>query len=613
MNGIARNCEFTSEINAEFHFRDRDELQQLIESAAVISFDFFDTLFVRPLANPEDAFDLLGRQFSIPDFRERRRAAQVEAFRHMHAEGRKEITLDDIYACLAVTGLSSSELMRAEYALELSLLVPNPEIFELFLTLLATGKQVVITSDMYLPGDFFIEVLRPHGLAHVPLFISADFNATKRDTGELFEVVASKLGVSKEDILHIGDNQLADVKRAREMGFKAFHYRASREQHIAKNASLSTSIAQGMLRTSARHIPAKSYSELGFIYGGSANVGFLQWVVEQAKMDGIEHVLFVSRDGYALERIANSQCEKGQPKFNYFLGSRIAFTLAAINSGNFKQFIPFLLSGGDGLSPCELLERIGVSPPAPEVMHDLGLGQQIRVSGALHERLVSFLYAYRWEILKVCSRNRRALYRYLKQIGVAAGSRVALVDVGWSGTTQEAFEMALRPMMALQVYGYYFCLADTPERLCREQTHCMKAMINSETTSTQIISSIYANRVAVEFFFSAPHHSVIGLQQGKLGVEPVLDPGRGNTDGLLRIAKDITKGIEAFASHYRSLRSRIGFSSSPIQTAWPLIELVTEMNNDLPQLLSRVRNFDTWASSRNHNISIADYIKKDLL
>jgi FMN phosphatase YigB (HAD superfamily) len=591
-----------------FSFLGARELDRLSESASAISFDFFDTLFVRPLADPEDAFDILGHQFAIPDFRTLRRAAQTEAFRRMQAAGRKEITLEDIYACFSETDTPAEVLMRAEYALELELLEPNPEMFELFCQLLDAGKPVVITSDMYLPSEFFIEALRPHGYAHVPLFVSADCNATKRDTGELFDIVAAKLGVSASDILHVGDNRLSDVVRPREKGLMAFHYRPDRELELKKKASLSTSIGYGLLRTRARDIQPGSYAELGFVYGGSATLGFLHWMRKRVRADGIDHVLFLSRDGYALERIAKKQWGSESPDFCYFLGSRTAFMLAAIKADNFGQFLPFLMSGADGLAPCELLDRIGVQPPSPQIMADLGLGNEVRVTPALHKKVASFLYAYRWEILKVCQRNRRALYNYLKQLGISAGSRVALVDVGWNGTTQEAFEQAVRPFMNLEIFGYYFCLADTQERLRREQTQRMSAMVSTDTTSAATVASLYANRVAVELFFSAPHHSVIGLKIGPKGVEPVLDAGRGETDNLQQIAEEISHGIEAFAEQYDALQQRLNVSISPLQVAWPLIELITEEQGDAHQLLRQVKNFDAWGSSRNHELALADYL-----
>ncbi|MFD2836462.1 HAD family hydrolase [Azotobacter vinelandii] len=414
--------------------------------------------FVRPLAHPEDAFDVLGCQFDIPDFRAMRRAAQAEAFRRMLASGRKEITLENIYACFAETSTPADVLMRAEYELERALIEPNPELFPLFRMLLDSGKPVVITSDMYLSVDFFRDVLRPHGLEHVPLFISADCNATKRDAGELFDILASRLGVRTKEILHIGDNEMADVQRPREKGLMAFHYQSKHLRSIKKGRSLAASIGHGLLQTRARDIEPNSYVELGFLYGGAAILGFLEWIKERTHQDGIDHVLFLSRDGYSLERIARAQEDCGLPDFFVISWARAQLIrwppLQPIISVSF--FPIFLLSGGDGLAPYELLERIGVQPPSQQIMAELGLGTDVRVCPALYEKVCGFLYGYRWEILKVCQRNRRALYQYLKQVGLQPGSRVALVDVGWSGTTQEAFEQAIRPLMSLEVFGYYF-------------------------------------------------------------------------------------------------------------------------------------------------------------
>jgi FMN phosphatase YigB (HAD superfamily) len=585
------------------------ELEALLARASAVSFDFFDTLFIRPLAHPEDAFDILGSRFGMPDFRARRRAAQSEAFRRMVAAGRKEITLADIYACWPLGAVPSSELMKAEYELELALVEPNPELLELFAAILASGKPVVITSDMYLSADFFLAALRPHGWDHLPLFISADRNATKRDSGELFDAVAAHLGLAAGSILHIGDNELADVTRPRDKGLMAFHYRAARPaaESARKPAPLALSLGQGLLRTRAREIAAGSYAELGFAYGGPANLGFLDWVGERARADSIEHVLFLSRDGFTMERIARADPERKLPPFCYFLGSRTAYTLAAMTADNFTAFLPFLLSGADGLAPHELLERIGVTPPAPPVMDDLGLGHEVRVTPALYPKLSSFLYAYRWEILKICQRNRSALYRYLRQMGLKDGSRVALVDVGWSGTSQEAFEMAVRPLMQLEVFGYYFCLADTPERQRRAQTQRMTAMVDAASTSAATVASVYANRVAAELFFSAPHSSVIGLRDGKDGVEAVLDEGRGDTSALAGIAQEVSDGVLAYAQHYLPLRRRLDVRATPLQTAWPLIELLTESGSPAHQLLGQVKSFDAWGSSRNHQLSLSDY------
>ena len=588
----------------------QESLQDLAGRASVISFDFFDTLFVRPLAHPEDAFDMLGNQFNLADFRRIRRAAQAEAFRHMQAAGRKEISLREIYRCLPDTGHDTAKLMEAEIALELALVEPNPEVVALFSALIAAGKKVVIVSDMYLSADFFVSALKNAGLAQVPLFISADLNATKRDAGELFEIVARDLQVTPAAILHIGDNLLADVTRAQEKGLLAFHYKPENGALAKKSTSLTASIGYGLLQTSAKSISPGTFAALGFHYGGPANLGFLEWIRARAQHDGIDHLLFLSRDGYALEHIARRKAWSDFPAFHYFLGSRVAYSLAATDRSNFSQFIPFFLSGADGLMPSELLERIGVQPPSIQIMEDLGLGPAVKVGPANYELLTSFAYAYSGEILKVCHRNRRALYLYISQLGIKPGSRVALVDVGWSGTTQEAFELALRPLMHLDVQGYYFCLADTPERIRRSAKQKMVAMVDATNTDAETLATIYANRVAVEQFFSAPHNSVIGLAVGVAGVEPVMDAGRGSSANLSAVSEEVCLGIAAFSEHYEAFKQRVNLQDTPQQLALPLIELLNSPPDERHQLLGGIKNFDAWGSSRNHAQTLTDYLQK---
>lgn len=584
------------------------ELAEQISRAAAVSFDFFDTLFVRPLANPEDAFDLLGKRFDIPDFRVRRRAAQAEAFRRMNAAGRKEISLGGIYECMPVAKTPASELMQAEYELELALVRPNPEVFSLFLELLNAGKKVVITSDMYLPIDFFVDALRPLGVGHVQLFISTSRDATKRDEGALFDIVSNELGLAPESILHIGDNKIADVLRARDKRMMAYHYEGQRIPPVGKNASLLASIGYGMLCADAHDIALSSFAELGFVYGGTANYGFLEWIKEKARDDRIDHVLFLSRDGYILHRMVEEQDAGDFPKSRYFLGSRTAFTLAAMHTGNFEQHIAFLLSGADGLAPSEVLERIGVQAPSQKIMSDLGLGQETKVSPANHSLLTSFLLAYRKEILMVCQRNRRGLFQYLREVGIKPGSRVALVDVGWNGTTQDAFEAAVRPLMDIDVVGYYFCLANTADRLRRSSKLKMTAFVNETNTSTEIVATLYANRIAVEQFFSAPHHSIIGYRIESQGIEPLTDAGRGDTSELLQISAEVCRGAVAFGKYFQAFQRYAGLEVSPLEAICPLLDLLKDTHSKSYQLLGNVQNFDAWGSSNNHSLRLANYL-----
>jgi FMN phosphatase YigB (HAD superfamily) len=583
-------------------------LTRFFSEAKAVSFDFFDTLYIRKINNPEHVFELIGNRFGVSNFSALRKAAQSEAFQRMHVAKKHEITLEGVYECLRVDGANIAEIMRYEYEVELALLKPNPELFEIFSKLVESGKTVVITSDMYFSEDFFRDALRPYGLDHLPLFISAERNATKRDCGELYDLVAGELDLSHGEILHVGDNPVSDVERAEEKGIVAYHYIASHlPEPDANVSSLVASIASGLLRSSTEPVSLNSYEEFGYRYGGPAVVGFLDWILDRVRIDKIDCVFFLSRDGYVLEQVVSALPDVALPKYSYFHGSRIAFTLASVTEQNFDQFIPFLLSGSEGLSPAELLERIGVPPPDPSVMNDLGLGHSCIVTGEMHNELARFLRSYKSAILKVCKENRRGLFHSVAHLGVDPGSRIALVDVGWSGTTQEAFCLWSNQYTELDVYGYYFCLADRPEKIEREKHQKMSALISSASFSREVIQGLYDNRVLIELFFSAPHNSVIGYKVDNNQHDPVEAFDIAKNDGIKNVTSELAKGVKRFAKDYHELRTKGDFSFTPEEMAQPLIDLALSGTWRSNSLLTVVKNFDAWAGTRNKDMYLTDY------
>ncbi|MEZ2354078.1 HAD family hydrolase [Caballeronia sp. RCC_10] len=587
-------------------------LEQLVAKAAdakLVSFDVFDTLFVRPLCDPEDLFDIIGERFSIPGFRQLRRAAQTKAFQTMHSNGLKEITLDGIYASFGELPVEAARLKESEYELELTLTLPNPELVGAFLEL-ARSRRVVITSDMYLPQTFFEALFEKHGLPKLPLFISSARNATKRDSGELFDLVAAEMDVGPRDILHIGDNELSDIRRAAERGLTTFHYVDPRRARLpVKVPTPAASIAFGLPRTFSETVEPGSFEALGFETGGPAAFAFLQWLRQSAQRDSIDLVLFTSRDGYVLERMQKRGDAGAFPRCAYFKSSRTALTLAATDEANFEARLPFLLSGAQELSPFELLERIGVTPPADHVMRDIGLGPEVRLNDANLGVFRSFLWACRWEILKTCRTVRAGLHNYLRELGVTDGMRVAMVDVGWNGTTQEAFDQALKGLYDVDLFGYYMCLTEFPECNRRKKTLRMDALLSRESVGATTVEQVYGNRVAVELFFSAPHAAVIGYDFDALGqVHAVEDPGRGATAGLSATAEAILRGIERYGAYANALYRSVEVEPAPLEVVKPLLDFARSPSPEARKLLSKVTNFDAWASSRNRAMRLDEYL-----
>lgn len=566
-----------------------------IEAADVISFDFFDTLFVRLVSNPEDVFDLLGFMWGIKHFRTSRKRAQMDAFQHMRKDGRREISITDIYKYFPHQDIPSYDLINREHLLELNLIEPNGELFLLFKQLVNSNKRIIITSDMYLPSIFFIQALEKYGISNIPIFCSADKNATKRDSGELFQVIVAELNVESHQILHIGDNYVADYQWAQKHGLNAYHYVASAVLKNDTDSPLISSIANSLLHVRANDIPLKSYDALGFLYGGAAALAFIEWIKEKAQKDKIDRILFLSRDGYIMQQIIEKFPIGDLPTCNYFYGSRTAFTLATITEENFIKYIPYLLSGCDGLSPCELLERLGVPSPASNIMYNLGLDNEIRLSAEHFPLMSEFLYAYRWEILKVCQQNRKGLFNYIQSLGIQSGAKVALVDVGWRGTSQEAFINAVSPFLTLDIYGYYFCLANTAHRV--NLTYNMSALLDSSCYSAALVDKIYNNRVIIELLFSAPHDTVIGYNT--YNNNPITDSGRGTDDKITQHIDAICKGSIRFVELYQELSKSAHFNLTYHELAQGVLELIEKNKWQNTSILHDMSNFDAWGSSEN--------------
>jgi FMN phosphatase YigB (HAD superfamily) len=581
-----------------------------IDAAELVSFDVFDTLFVRPLADPEDAFDLLGERFGIEGFRKLRCEAQTEAFRQMHVAGQREITLEGIYACMTTLprGIIAESLLKAEIELELALTVPNSDLIGLFKDIVRR-KRVVVVSDMYMPQSFFEALFDKYSLPRVPMFISSDRNATKRDFGELFDLVSTETGISPGKILHIGDNPVGDVLRAQERGFQAFHYINPMAPLYSVSPSLGASISASLAKLHERRDAVNTFYGLGYRFGGPAALGLLEWVRDQCAVDKVDIVLFVARDGYVLDQLVQRGHVAGLPPHAYFPGSRVAFALSTLNEHNFERWIEFLVSGSHGLSPDELLDRIGVTIPDRKVMEDLGLGDGVIIAANNIDQVREFLWAYRAEIIRTAIRNRRGLFQLLHSLGVRPGMRVAMVDVGWSGTTQETMRNALADMLKIELVGYYLGLADTPECRRRRSEMSMKALLDSNSVGAERMAKLYERRVGVELMFSAPHEAIIGYAPASDGtVHVVEDAGRGADFMALReVVRELQKGMLDFADSYKVVSDRLDYRARANELAQTVLDFA-HMSVEYCDVLYRLKNSDAWGSSRNLSLTMSQYV-----
>ncbi|WP_145748260.1 HAD family hydrolase [Nitrospirillum amazonense] len=566
-------------------------LHEAIMAAGAVSFGFYGTLFHRATPSPDAVFDMLGRRYSMSGFSAQRKAAQAEALDRAHKAGRREITLAGIYDCLALEPTLAASIKAAEVSLELDLLCPDPIAIAALRQALALGRRVLIIADSYMGRAFVRDALGRHGLDSIALFISSDCNLTARD-GDLFDLAIDYLQLPRERVLHVGCDLQGDVAQARAKGLATAHHQG----HDQGNGKSLGPVIPVSAALPAGTLPPR---DLGYRVAGPAAVGFLNWIERQAKLDDIRHLLFCSRGGDLLERLVQeSPGLWSLPPCSFLPGSRTAFDLAAMDDLNFADYLPFLISRSDGLAPFEVLERIGVPAPAPEVMKKYELGDEIRLSPAVHPRLRGFLFEYRFEILKVCRRNRRALFTFMRNLRLAAGTPVALVDMGWDGATQEAFETALSGMVDLSVHGYSFGLTGDEDSRRRQRARRMTALFTDTDVAPAILRRLHANRASVGLLFDARSQVAIGLEATGNGVRGVEDV-RWHADAATGAAiSAMVDGAMAFVRDYAAGLTAGAVRPPALEMAWPLVQLLDRPASFAEDLRAQA-DFDPWTASRH--------------
>ena len=293
--------------------RKLNKLYRQIRKAKVVSFDIFDTLLVRPYVKPIDVFEHMEKHFNAPSFSSMRVTAERSA--RAKNPGRQDIAFDDIYNEIDdnFKYLKSHELEWEENVLQ-----PHPLIQEVWKFAKQSGKKIVVASDMYLPTKFVAKVLKKNGFGDYDrLYVSGDLNVTKCH-GTMFDAIIRDMGVKPDDILHIGDNEHSDYKIPRKKGMRAIKIPRLVDEFIDKNPriqkfwstqyeKLDASILISILAINrAKNTNNNYWHEIGYEYGGPVIYGYTRWIERVAMQEKIQHLFFVARDGWTLQKVFNT-------------------------------------------------------------------------------------------------------------------------------------------------------------------------------------------------------------------------------------------------------------------------------------------------------------------
>lgn len=311
------------------------KFNNLVEKIDVVSFDIFDTLLIRPYLSPEDLFEHIEKLHKINGFKKERILAEKRT-RHIN-KNKEDITIDDIYSNICP---EYSNLKNIEMEFEKQVLTPNPFIKYFYDKANSFGKTIIAISDMYLPSEFLKTILHKNGFTNIKaVYVSSEYIKNK-GSKHLYEEVIKELGIKPQQFLHIGDNLQSDYFNAIDSGINAIFlekyinkfYKTQIGKKYAllskKNNSLDFSIitAISSIQSLTQSNADNYWYNLGYNFGGPFAIGYTQYIIEQCKLNNIDNLLFVSRDGYILQKIYQILAGENALENHYIYAPRILNT-----------------------------------------------------------------------------------------------------------------------------------------------------------------------------------------------------------------------------------------------------------------------------------------------
>ncbi|MBI9089854.1 MAG: HAD-IA family hydrolase [Desulfobacterium sp.] len=550
------------------------------ELGEVISFDIFDTLLIRPFANPDAVFWMLDARveslFGIADFTNKRKGAE-NYLREGLSPG-KDVSITAIYQEFGqrhnLTPDICQELKKLELAAESAVLKPRSSLVGTARRLKHNGKRVILVSDMYLETRHIQAVLAANDMDFFDeIYVSSEVGLRK-DQGNIWQHILSSEGISKNELLHVGDNEQSDIQVLVDNNFLSpVHVmrpisllaelqggreviRLFRKQKCWQNELLLGLIANRVSDHVDRRPSefAKAFAQpeiFGYTVIGPILLCFVSWLIKAAIADNVTALLFLSREGWLFEqlydRILNhplmEQEKEKLPPGSYFYCSRSFSGLAAVET---PEDFKILLSGQYHGSVLQLVTgRFGIenSIELKDCLGEQVLNRQVDLPKDYDE-----IHGYLEQCLPLVKRQaleyKQAFGEYWRgQVGET--THPAIVDIGYSGTIQKALMRVLnRPLS-----GYYLVTNNASQQVLDaggQVDACFGSLLSEEQMNTLPINK-YA--LLLEAVLTSPQGQLKRLERTSEGsVIPKFKPG-GVSQLHFDTIEKIHQGSSDFISH----------------------------------------------------------------
>lgn len=510
-----------------------DRIEAASIDAALVSVDVFETLVQRPFLTPPGARAYLARlaqtALGVTDFADLRDRAEAMA---RYRKGR-DPTLEEIYDAIADLrpDIATDALLALELDTERRLLAPRSELVRALAALHERELHLVVLSDMYISGTQLSEIL-PSAVTRLidRWYVSCDTGARK-DDGSAWRLLIERERLPLDTCVHIGDHEHADIQQPHSQGMRmpVHVLRASalldvvpalRPLRIPAQSSWPEQLRVGLIANHFSEI-ADSKPEcflnglpitprtFGYVALGPIVLDYVTWLADRAAALGIQHLLFLSREGYLLHKVferflASASTRYTSLRGSYFLASRQATGFAAMHS---REDLALLLDGSFNGTLGDLIDARMGEAASRAVGAEIG-------AAAMHEPvfLPEMLEAVRSRIapaeptLLELAASARAMYQACWRETVGA-ARPMIADIGYAGTIQRN----LACVLGHPVDGAYFALDTRARSRLRGVGDAYARYYDGRHETGR--STILRHDLLLESVLTAPYPQFTGFEQ----------------------------------------------------------------------------------------------------
>lgn len=477
----------------------KQELLKAIDEAEAVSFDLFDTLLVRNISSFDDLTEII-------DIRLRDRNIKISDFANTRTKAEKKLSigraprLDEIYAEVLNStddiNTTADGLSEIEYMVDLDTIEARREIVELVNEIIDKGKPVYVTSDCYYSKAKLQEILELIGVNQVTdIVVSCEYDTSK--TGDLFEKLIAIAGTN--NIIHIGDDIVADEESAIKYGIKAFRIYSAIEllemvgglNLSCNEQSLSDRIRVGMFAANifnspfqfendSKRITVNNSFDIGYLFAAPMVMDFARWFEEKTVELEIENRWLCARDGFLLKRLYEVMYPDATVE--YFYTSRISAIRAGMESLEDIKYVDSMKFTGDAED--NLRTRFGID--------------RARISDVDINESVFGLMKYAKPIINNAVIKKENNKKYINSLNIKEGD-ISLFDFVAKGTSQ----LYIQKLVNNHIKGLYFMQLE-PQFMKDMKLDIIPFYKEEEREKSVIFESYYI----LETLFTSPESSV---------------------------------------------------------------------------------------------------------